>query len=53
MVEGIAEGTSMSTSRAALKSIFGHALALSSALDRAAYLHEACAGDAGLGDADR
>src|SRR6516165_360916 len=48
MIEGLVEGAGMSTTKADLKSIFGHALALSSPEERAAYLQQACADDPDL-----
>ena len=38
----------MGATRADVKSIFGHAMALSSPAERAAYLQQACAGDTEL-----
>jgi serine/threonine protein kinase/tetratricopeptide (TPR) repeat protein len=48
MIEGLAEGERMGATRADVKSIFGHAMALSSPAERAAYLQQACAGDTEL-----
>src|SRR5689334_14430745 len=48
MIEGLAEGIHMGATKADVKSIFGHAIGLSSPGERAAYLQQACAGDPAL-----